>query len=116
MPSTEQRGELIMRWHNNLGRHGRFGERCFLTERQFLRFVGPFKEDTMTNSVGPFTEDITTKREAIYSRFEAFEERLAHCYFLLQERFIAEPVLSRFWAVAALEELQHQSMLRFCRE
>ena len=51
------------------------------------------------------------KRGVIYAKFEAFGEQLAHCYFLLQERFIAEPVLSRFWAEAALEELQHHSML-----
>jgi hypothetical protein len=57
-----------------------------------------------------------TKRDAIYGRFEAFEEQLAHCYFLLQERFIADPALSRFWADSALEELQHNSILRFCRE
>ncbi len=55
------------------------------------------------------------KHDVIYARFEAFEEQLAHCYFLLQERFIADPALSRFWAEAAMEELQHNSILRFCR-
>lgn len=57
-----------------------------------------------------------TKREAIYTRYEKFEEELAHCYFLLHERFIADPPLARFWAEAAMDELQHFSMLRFCRE
>ena len=56
------------------------------------------------------------KRETIYSRFEGFEEQLAHCYFLLHERFISNPPLARFWAEAAMDELQHSSMLRFCRE
>jgi hypothetical protein len=57
-----------------------------------------------------------TKSEAVYSKYEGFEEQLAHCYFLLQERFIADPQLARFWANVALDELQHFSMLRFCRE
>ena len=57
-----------------------------------------------------------TKRDAIYARFEAFEEQLAHCYFLLHERFIANPPLAKFWAETAMEELQHFSILRFCRE
>lgn len=57
-----------------------------------------------------------TKRQMIYARFEAFEEQLAHCYFLLHERFIANARLAKFWAETAMEELQHSSMLRFCRE
>lgn len=57
-----------------------------------------------------------TKPNAIYARFETLEERLAHCYFILHERFIADPQLARFWAEAALDELQHSSILRFCRE
>ncbi len=57
-----------------------------------------------------------TKRETIYTRFEGFEEQLAHCYFLLHERFIANPPLAKFWAEAAMDELQHCSILRFCRE
>ncbi len=56
------------------------------------------------------------KRNATYARFEALEERLAHCYFLLHERFIKNPPLAKFWAEAAMEELQHFSILRFCRE
>jgi hypothetical protein len=57
-----------------------------------------------------------TKTKGIYARFEGFEEQLAHCYFLLHERFIANPQLARFWAESAMEELEHFSMLRFCRE
>ena len=57
-----------------------------------------------------------TKTETIYAKFEGFEEELAHCYFLLQGRFIANPPLARFWIDAAMDELQHCSILRFCRE
>jgi hypothetical protein len=57
-----------------------------------------------------------TKTNAVYARFEAFEEQLAHCYFLLHERFIADPPLAKFWAESAMEELEHFSILRFCRE
>jgi len=57
-----------------------------------------------------------TKREMIYTRFEGFEEQIAHCYFLLHERFIANPPLAKFWVEAAMDELQHCSILRFCRE
>ena len=57
-----------------------------------------------------------TKRKMIYAKFEAFEEQVGHCYFLLHERFIANPPLAKFWAEAAMDELQHQSILRFCRE
>jgi hypothetical protein len=57
-----------------------------------------------------------TKTKAIYARFEGFEEQLAHCYFLLHERFIANPPLAKFWAESAMEELEHFSILRFCRE
>ncbi len=57
-----------------------------------------------------------TRLESLYTKFEAFEEELAHCYFLLHERFIANPRLSKFWAEAALDEMQHSSILRFCRE
>lgn len=57
-----------------------------------------------------------TNENAIYARFEALEERLAHCYFILHERFILDLQLARFWAEAALDELQHASILRFCRD
>src|SRR5258708_1533608 len=93
-----------MRQHNNLALRGGRQERCSLTERQFLRFIGHQLEDTMTRT------------QAIYARFEVFEEQLAHCYFLLHERFVANPPIAKFWADSAMEELQHFSMLRFCRE
>ena len=57
-----------------------------------------------------------TKREALYAKYETFEEQLAHCYFVLHERFITNPPLAKFWAEAAMDEMQHFSMLRFCRE
>jgi hypothetical protein len=57
-----------------------------------------------------------TKQEEMYGRFEALEERLAHCYFVLQERFIGDPPLAKFWADVAMEELQHAAVLRYCRE
>jgi hypothetical protein len=57
-----------------------------------------------------------TKRETLYAKFEGFEEQIAHCYFLLHERFITNTALARFWADAAMDELQHCSILRFCRE
>jgi hypothetical protein len=44
------------------------------------------------------------------------EEQLAHCYFTLHERFVADPKLAAFWTDAAWEELQHSSILRYCRE
>src|SRR5262245_60566638 len=93
-----------MKAHNNFGTRCSTRQRAFLTERQFLRFAVDFQEDNMT------------KREMIYARFEAFEEELAHCYFLLHERFITHPDLSKFWAETAIEELQHHSILRHCRE
>ena len=93
-----------MRGHKNLGmRHG-LREHRSLTERQFARFAELVEEDRMS------------KNNAAYAKFEGFEERLAHCYFLLHERFIANPSLAKFWAEAAIEELQHSSLLRFCRE
>jgi hypothetical protein len=93
-----------MKAHNNFGSRCTPRNRAFLTERQFLRFAVDFREDNMT------------KRQMIYAKFEAFEEELAHCYFLLHERFITHPELSKFWAETAIEELQHHSILRFCRE
>jgi hypothetical protein len=80
------------------------GEKQFLTERQFLRFAIRPEEDSMT------------KNQRMYATFETFEEQLAHCYFMLHERFIANPEISKFWAETAMEELQHASILRFCRE
>jgi hypothetical protein len=57
-----------------------------------------------------------TKVDAIYTRFEALEEQLAHCYFALQERFMLNPALAKFWGEAAMEEFQHASILHYCRE
>jgi len=93
-----------MKAHNNLTSTRRLKARLSLTERQILQFAKRLEEDTMT------------QREAIYTKYEKFEEELAHCYFLLHERFIADPPLARFWAEAAMDELQHFSILRFCRE
>ena len=93
-----------MRQHNNLAARRGFQDHRSLTERQFLTVAIGLQEDMMTN------------RETIYAKFEGFEEELAHCYFLLHERFIANPPLARFWAEAAMDELQHYSILRFCRD
>ena len=54
--------------------------------------------------------------ETTYSRFEAIEAQIAHCYFLFHERFIRNPRFSQFWLEMALQELQHSAMLHFCRE
>ena len=54
--------------------------------------------------------------ETTYSRFEAIEAQIAHCYFLFHERFIPNPRFSRFWLEMAMQELQHSAMLQFCRE
>jgi hypothetical protein len=61
-------------------------------------------------------EDTMAKQEVIYAKFETMEEQVAHCYFLLHEHFIANPPLAKFWVEAAMDELQHNSILRFCRE
>jgi hypothetical protein len=93
-----------MKRHNNLTRGYLSRNRRCLTELHILHFAGFSKEDTMT------------KTEAIYAKYERFEEQLAHCYFRLHERFISNPPLAQFWAEAAMDELQHFSILRFCRE
>src|SRR5262245_16282985 len=93
-----------MKGHNNFASGRTAREYCSLTERQILRLASQTEEDTMT------------VKDAIYARFEVFEEQLAHCYFVLHERFIANPPLARFWAETAMEEIQHFSILRFCRE
>ena len=54
--------------------------------------------------------------ETTYSRFEAIEAQIAHCYFLFHERFIHNPRFSQFWLEMALQELRHSAMLHFCRE
>ena len=57
-----------------------------------------------------------TRIETVYAIFEHFEEQLAHCYFLLHERFIRNPRLAKFWMETAMQELEHSAMLRFCHE
>jgi hypothetical protein len=52
----------------------------------------------------------------LYAKFEALEEQVAHCYFLFHERFLSNAPLAKFWLDAALDEMQHASILRFCRE
>jgi len=53
-----------------------------------------------------------TKRAMIYAKFETLEEQLAHCYFLLHERFIANPPLARFWAEAAMADVGDHEQTR----
>ena len=93
-----------MRGLNNLNGRFRFRGQRSLTERQFQAFTKDISEDTMTNP------------NAIYAKFEDLEEQLAHCYFTLHKRFTADPELAALWADAAWEELQHSSILRYCRE
>jgi hypothetical protein len=93
-----------MRLNNNFRIRTRCRQERFLTERQFQALAGHISEDGMA------------KLDAIYAKFEALEEELARCYFLLQEKFITNPRLARFWAEAALDELQHASILRYCRQ
>ena len=93
-----------MKQHNKLGDRRRQVEQLYLTERQFLKFAVGSEDDNVT------------KHQITYAKFEALEEKLAHCYFMLHQRFITDPTLSRFWLDTALDELQHQSILRFCRE
>jgi hypothetical protein len=59
---------------------------------------------------------MSKSQSPIYAKFESFEEQLAHCYFMLHERFITNPPLARFWVEAAMDELHHRSILQFCRE
>jgi hypothetical protein len=60
--------------------------------------------------------EVTMTSQDLYEKFEALEEEVAHCYFRFHERFLSNPPLAKFWVEAALEELQHASILRFCRE
>jgi hypothetical protein len=60
--------------------------------------------------------EVRMTNQDVYARFEALEEEVAHCYFIFHERFIANTRLAKFWVEAALDELQHASILRFCRE
>jgi hypothetical protein len=60
--------------------------------------------------------EVTMTSKDIYARFEALEEEVAHCYFVFHERFLFNSPLAKFWIEAALDEMQHASILRFCRE
>jgi hypothetical protein len=52
----------------------------------------------------------------VYVWFLGLEERVADIYFLFRQKFTADVRLARFWTEAALEKLQHGSILRFCCE
>src|SRR5215510_12656012 len=60
--------------------------------------------------------EVTMTSQDLYAKFEALEEEVAHCYFVFHERFLSNPPLAKFWVDAALDEMQHASILRFCRE
>jgi hypothetical protein len=60
--------------------------------------------------------EVTMTSQDLYAKFEALEEEVAHCYFIFHERFLSNPPLAKFWVDAALDEMQHASILRFCRE
>src|SRR3989442_3511372 len=64
--------------------------------------------------LGPEEDTMTNRRSMIYAKFEVFEEQLAHCYFMLHERFIANPPLAKFWAETAMDELQ-KHRIHCCR-
>ena len=51
-----------------------------------------------------------------YRRFEQLERNMALIYLRMHRRFIENPPLASFWMHAALDEVQHASILRFCRE
>ena len=52
----------------------------------------------------------------MYLWLEGVEELVSDVYFRFQQKFSQNPRQARFWIEAALEELHHASMLRFCRE
>jgi hypothetical protein len=60
--------------------------------------------------------EVTMASKDLYEKFEALEEQVAHCYFVFHERFLSNSRLAKFWVDAALDEMQHASILRFCRE
>jgi hypothetical protein len=57
-----------------------------------------------------------SKELVIYARMESREYELAHIYFAFHERFKNNPEVAKFWSEAALDEMQHGGILRFCRE
>src|SRR5689334_4415943 len=60
--------------------------------------------------------EVTMTSNELYAKFEALEEEVAHCYFVFHEQFLSNSPLAKFWVDAALDEMQHASILRFCRE
>src|SRR5438034_5461135 len=52
----------------------------------------------------------------LYTRIEGYEHQLAHVYIGFSGRFKDRPAIAKFWSEVALEEMQHGSILRFCRE
>jgi hypothetical protein len=60
--------------------------------------------------------EVTMTSNDLYAKFELLEEEVAHCYFVFHERFLFNSPLAKFWIDAALDEMQHASILRFCRE
>jgi len=60
--------------------------------------------------------EVRMTSQDVYTKFEALEEAVAHCYFVFHERFLFNAPLAKFWIDAALDEMQHASILRFCRE
>lgn len=57
-----------------------------------------------------------TRQVELYTRYEAFEQKLARVYMDLHERFKYNPKLAQFWLDMAQEEIRHASVLRLCRE
>jgi hypothetical protein len=47
---------------------------------------------------------------------ESREYDLANVYFRFHERFKDKPAVAKFWSEAALDEMQHGAILRFCRQ
>jgi hypothetical protein len=68
------------------------------------------------NESKPQQIEVTMTTQDLYAKFEALEEEVAHCYFVLHEQFLFNSPLAKFWLDAALDEMQHASILRFCRE
>jgi hypothetical protein len=52
----------------------------------------------------------------LYNKIEGYENQLGHVYIRFHERFKNYPAVAKFWSEAALEEMQHGGILRFCRE
>jgi hypothetical protein len=57
-----------------------------------------------------------TDKTEVYSRFERFERSMALTYMRMHRRYMDNHPLASFWMHAALDEVQHASILRFCRD